>query len=150
MWGGSWSSDSIYFTTYSVYTLAVIGNNSLRDATQHQAYADLVDPDKIVSGALWLVDQQRPAGNWVGHGSDYLKSNNTLSAWALRALIFAEPYSTGNATQHQKIMDAINKSVAYFVANQNTDGGWGDYKEGTAGKSAYYTRSNPYTTGMIV
>jgi len=143
MWGGP-GPGSVYFTTYALYFLASLGNSTI------PSYAELVNHTLVENGAVWLAEQQEDEGYWIGRGSDYLRSKNTLTAWALRALILSKPYAS--PANQATIQNSIDKAIAYIVSSQNSDGGWGDVNENETGWRWWseHKRSNAYTTGLIL
>jgi len=160
MWGRrhSTSDDSQYFTTYSVYALASVRNSSSvtysvidnqRSDCSYRSYFPMAVNDTLIDkGAVWLTTQQQQTnatqGWWVGRGSDYIRSPNTLSAWVVRSLIVAKPFS--EAGHQNDIQASINKGIAFLLDHQNPDGGWADEKGG----SGAYGVSNAYTTGLVL
>ncbi|WP_211247018.1 CARDB domain-containing protein [Methermicoccus shengliensis] len=141
MWGGPYSPDSVYFTTYALYALSSVRMSTVNYSTIGTVSVNDTLLDK---GAMWLVSQQNADGSWTGRGSDYLRSNNTMTAWVLRSLMQCVPYA--DATNQSAINTSISKGFAYLLSTQNSDGGWGDKPTG----STAYTQSNAYTTGLVL
>ncbi|MHC1601616.1 MAG: CARDB domain-containing protein, partial [Methermicoccaceae archaeon] len=159
MWGRrhSTSDDSQYFTTYSVYSLAIVRNSTLVDYSvinnqrsdcRYSSYFPIAVNDTLIDkGAVWLTTQQQTnatQGWWVGRGRDYIRSPNTLSAWVVRSLIVAKPFS--EAGHQDAIQASIDRGIAFLLDHQNPDGGWADEK----GRSGAYGVSNAYTTGLVL
>ena len=92
-----------------------------------------VDGDRLNRGCdvaiETLLAQRTPAGYWVGELSTSALSTAT-AVMALLQVAQAKPSgSDGSAVRSYNIRslpNLIERGVAWLIANQNTDGGWGD------------------------
>jgi squalene-hopene/tetraprenyl-beta-curcumene cyclase len=92
-----------------------------------------VDGDRLNRGCdvaiETLLAQRTPAGYWVGELSTSALST-AAAVMALLQVAQAKPSgSDGSAVRSDNIRslpNLIERGVAWLIANQNTDGGWGD------------------------
>lgn len=88
------------------------------DVTAHIIEFLAAEPDAdhgaVKAGRRWLLDQQEPDGSWFGRwGANYVYGTGA----ALPALLAA------GAHQYDR---PVRKAVAWLLAHQNADGGWGE------------------------
>ena len=92
------------------------------------------DPDQIHAAyekvCRVLLNQRTPEGHWIGRLSDSALSTATaISAFS----VFCNTLRRADAPKHgltadefQQLETLIPQSVAWLIAHQNPDGGWGD------------------------
>ena len=83
--------------------------------------------DRAMSKAIaYLLRQQSPDGSWVPLWFGNQHAANQLNPLYGTSRVLRAAHAVNNQSeQRDKWNQAINKAVAWVVAGQNTDGGWG-------------------------
>ncbi len=132
-WFGRWGVNYVYGTCGALVALALHDPAGQREQLQR--------------GAAWLLETQNPDGGWGETCGSYNDptlrgrgpSTPSQTAWALIGLIaVAEVERTGTSP-------AIERGIAYLIAEQRPDGSWNDiHFTGTGFPSHFYLKYHLY------